>query len=308
MERFGRSLPPKGLQALHNIVARPNDHWWKDLLSCWQPAGYTSTAPLRLAIRRNALNFYRNGQSLGEVRFRHNGDPYCRTHAKYAFKGTSSTKYVELSGEHYLHPECGEPHRYAGLPTLTDWTLAAEAHAGEEKRLVEQLVAANSTIIDLEIGLPAFDQSRRARRIDLVALEEQSGRIRLVFWEVKLIHDPRLVSRSHPRVLQQLDDYQKYLEEHKQVLVEAYASACRLLHTFHSMAAQASTPRAPLDPLLRAVLEDPALLILDPQPRLLIHDSGHASTQRHSHLASLQAQVPIQRTQGSGPHHLGLLT
>jgi len=302
MQGFGRYLEDGAQQTLAAIIDSPAEHWWKDFLTRWQPSG--SENGLRLALRRNYMNFYLCGQSVGRVGFDHGGMPYVETHAKYAFGEEQLAKYVRLSGNRFVHPGTGVAHSYEGMSTLIQWVKRAASKAGEEKRFVERVVAENASVIDLEMALPAFDDRRRAPRIDLVALEQCADRIKVVFWEAKLVKDSRLVARGRPEVLTQLEDYKQYMadSQRRKQVAGAYANTCAQTLRFHDMAQRLGLSVRAADPMVIEVARDSAILDIDPVPRLLILDDGSTSEARRLHLERLRstefgAPVPIVMAQ-----------
>ena len=281
MSEFTRRLRSDALASLWSLTDVPGEHWWKHLLSLWRPSGTAAGRQgLRLAIRDNCLNFYLRGQSVARVAFAR-GRPYLETHVKYAFgRDETGHEYARLSDTTVSCMKLGTSCAYEGLPTLLGWVAEADAHGGAEKTLVDDLVADNGTVIDLEMGLPAWGEKKTPSRMDCVALEPDEGSgpfARIVFWEAKVIGDGRLRSRSRPEVADQFEGYRRYLQDdgHRARVVEAYAEVCRLLCEVHRMAARLGRID-PLDPAVLAVADGRYGLSIDPTPRLLIFGGeGH---------------------------------
>jgi hypothetical protein len=148
MGEFTRTLRPNALEALRRLAEGPDENWWKDLLGLWRPSGSVAgPRGLRLAIRKNYLNFYLRGQSVARVGFTPACEPYVETHVKYAF-GCRETaqKYARLQGTGIRHPITGSILGYEGLSTLHLWIKRADVHKGIEKSCVDDLIASNSTI------------------------------------------------------------------------------------------------------------------------------------------------------------------
>ena len=249
---------------------------------------------LRLAVRKNYLNFYRRGQSVARVQFSRAQEPYISLHVKYVFGEEATGKvYAQMrNGSDIRDPKTNQTLIYEGSPTLHKWIERADKHKGPEKTCVDQLIASNSSIIDVEMGLPASGDRKTARRMDCVALENEGDGIRIVFWEAKMIDDPRLRSESIPEVLCQLNVYHKYLadNDHATCVENAYKTLCRLLKEMHEMAAQ-FPGRPALDPLVIAAAMDGSKLTVDPTPRLVIF-GGEQYTKKGNwefHLQRLQA-------------------
>uniref|UniRef100_Q02AY0 Uncharacterized protein n=1 Tax=Solibacter usitatus (strain Ellin6076) TaxID=234267 RepID=Q02AY0_SOLUE len=162
MSSFIRCLQPRALAALHGLTEQSGQNWWKDLLTLWEPSGSPAgDHGLRLAIRNNYLNFYSRGQSVARVGFTSGCEAYAETHVKHAF-GPSETiqDYARLSGATIQHPKTGEQRGYEGRATLHEWIAQTDKHSGEEKGCVDELVAVNPSIIDLEMGLPRAANGR----------------------------------------------------------------------------------------------------------------------------------------------------
>jgi hypothetical protein len=107
--------------------------------------------------------------------------------------------------------------------------------------------------------------------MDCVALETEGDVIRIVFWEAKMIDDPRLRSRSKAEVITQLEIYKTFLEDERRAgsVETGYQNTCKLLNDIHGMAAQ-FPGRCALDPLVMAAANGVSVLKVDPTPRLVI--------------------------------------
>lgn len=296
MRRFQRQLFPERLESLRRITESRAEHWWNDLLRLWIPSGHEAPRGLRLALRDNYMNFYLQGQSVGRVGFGRSGHPYLETHIKYAFgDGETEQRYVRLTSNEYVHPKTGVVLPYLGNQTLQKWMTVAASKAGKEKPFVDQLVAKNSTVIDLEMGLPATANLPSAPRIDLVTLERRDDRARVVFWEAKIADDSRLVARDTPEVVGQLAAYTKYLSnpEHRENVASQYARTCSLLIELHGIA-RLLVPDLPLlDPLVQDVAARKLEVGIDVRPRLVIREFGDANQSRLRHLERLSDEFQI---------------
>ena len=269
MPGFDRRIAPRAMDALRRMAEADSENWFKDLLRQWGPSG-NKTEGLRLAVRRNYLNFYLKGQSIARVGVARNCQPYLDTHVKYASPGGETAQaYVRLVGEQMDCPKANFAGRYIGPETLAAWMKRSERHAGVEKTFVDHVVANNGRVIDVEMGLPGT-----ANRMDLVCLEPRGPRIAVVFWEAKTIDDGRLRCRGQaaPKVVGQLQRYVDYLAiaGHAVVVRNAYSRACSVLVELHGLAA-ALGPMAALHNDVRRAANSPEILDIDPQPRLLIY-------------------------------------
>lgn len=293
MSAFGRGLTKPDEEALLRMARDAEPNWFRDLLALWTPSGSPSgPSGLRLAVRNGYLNFYRRGQSVARVAVGRDGRPFAQTHVKYAYGPERIEQaYARLRDERIERR--GLPTLpYEGPATLSGWIDAIEGGGsgagshrgwvGEEKDAVDQTIAGNPEIIDLEMGLPAEPGSRSAYRMDVVALERSPEGPRVVFWEAKLIADPRLRSRDKKtgalKVVNQLQQYARYVEDEgrRAAVGAAYAETCRLLVRLHSAAAEFG-PAPQLDDIVRQAAASKGSLAVDPRPRLVVFDAGQAS-------------------------------
>jgi len=207
MTKFDRKF---NVDAVEEAVHTGGNAWFRDLLIHWRPAGelqgigqrssQSDADHLRLAIRDGYLNFYRDGQSVAEVSFvkgKHQG----KVHNKYVYGDQGSgQEYVKIIDGKYKNHD-GKPLVYRdGI--VHEWIHNADAYAGKEKSFVDEVVARNADVIDLEIGLPADPDlwsEKSAPRMDLATIEPCGDHYKLVLWEAKLATNPeaRFQGRRH---------------------------------------------------------------------------------------------------------------
>ncbi|ABV38244.1 conserved hypothetical protein [Shewanella sediminis HAW-EB3] len=250
-----------------NQLSDPKPEWWKELLLRLKPAGKElSSNGLRLAVRDNYLNFYHKGQAIAKVGFNQGRELYSEQHIKYVFEGASTQNYPRLTGSDptLINPvKTEETEQYLGGQTLDLWIERSKTHKGDEKTFVEEIAAANSNVIDMEMGLPGS-----AYRIDLVALERHGGGARLVLWEAKLTTDKRCRTNSEkPEVLEQLARYRDFLtdENRQEQLQKAYVTACQVLVKITELAGKS------IAPIIKDVATGQLPLTIDSEPRLLLY-------------------------------------
>jgi hypothetical protein len=251
-----------------NQLPEENPEWWKDLLQRLKPAGEElGDYGLRLAVRENYLNFYHKGQAVAKVGFNQKRELYLELHIKYVFPDAKTQKYVRLTGNesNIINPENeNDSTDYLGSSTLNDWTDRASKYEGDEKNFVEDIIAANDNVIDMEMGLPGSGY-----RIDLVSLERHDDNsAHVVFWEAKLTTDKRCRTNSDsPEVLKQLQRYRAFLTnpDRQQQLKEAYVKACKV----HVKVVKKEESVAPI---IREVAKGTLKLAIDSEPRLLIYN------------------------------------
>jgi hypothetical protein len=328
MSTFGREFP---VEKITEQVLEQNA-WFKDMLSHWRPAGDAlrrsmavdngdiCTSPvaeqsprhLRLAVRNGYINLYRDGQSVAKIDFAATRRLQARIHNKYVHGDNGSGQtYVALTSAGLPDWQTGQLRKYGGLSDLNEWIGAASERARgraskpalKEKQFVDLVVASNPDTIDIEMALPAYlanPEERRAPRMDLVALEPAGDRWRIVFWEAKLVDDPRLRcgdKNANPKVVDQLEQYTAWLDHdgHCALVAAAYQNACRLLVAFHQLAKGVNTEIEDLGPGIVAVAAEGAPpLLVDRKPRLLIDDStsSHSFT-KNGHLDKLRGKAGL---------------
>jgi hypothetical protein len=267
--------------------------WWQDLLRAWAPAGSAlqGKRQLRVAIRNNYLNFYQRGQSIARVCVGRNNVVRLEIHKKYIYENVQGTGYARLAGS-LISCRDGEfkDSEYVSGVGFLDWIERSRSISEKqvEKKLLEGFVAINPGVVDLEMGVPAWDKQaddaakagmpcptrRFVPRMDLVLLEETKNAFpRVVFWEAKTTHDGRLRSRSDAEVIKQLKLYTNYLSHdcYAEGVKSAYRDACRILIKLHSLAATIEkSTLPPLADIIHRVAESVALPEIDPLPRLLV--------------------------------------
>jgi len=310
MTDFSREFP---IKCLTPTVLKENG-WFTDLLLRWRPAGDAVNnrlddgkgllvrdhvsrkggfQHLRVAFRKGYMNFYCGGQSIAKVESVRDV-LRAKIHEKYVYgvKGTGE-HYVTLTSKGF--PEHG-PGRLVAYDDqhLKKWIENANGKIGQEKRFVDLVVAHNSDVIDLEMGLPAYSEERCAPRIDLLALEPCEGWWRVASWEAKLVGDGRARCRGNelPEVVDQLKHYSDWLSDsiRARSVAEAYQDNCRLLVELHKIARDIRPDVEELGPGIRAVAaSDTPPLLVDKEPRLLIiYDKEDKSFIENGHFDKLK--------------------
>lgn len=263
--------------------------WWEELLIRLKPSGEElGDTGLRLAVRDGYLNFYHQGQAIAKVGFTQNNLLRSEQHVKYVFESATSQKYTKLVGDSncITNPDNNKEFaQYLGSETLDLWITRSKKHKGEEKTFVEQVIAANENIIDMEMGLPGS-----GFRIDLVTIEEDQGQAKIVLWEAKLTSDTRCRSSiDQPEVINQISKYREFLIEEKNQLevINAYITACKVQTHICQLAGKQ------VSKTIEAVAKGTLQLGLDTEPRLLfLHNPKN--TQKDSWLPHQQKLIDKQ--------------
>jgi hypothetical protein len=201
---------------------------------------------------------------------------------------------------------------YEGPATLHQWIAVAgeEKYAGVEKSIVDELVAKNEHVVDLEMALPAWARSKAAVRMDLVAIEDR----KVVFWEVKMVNDPRIRCEAEfekdktPHVLEQLSHYRDFLEQddHIEQVELAYRKTAKILVDLRKLADKIGPPLKLADSITAAsrantltVAPLAALVVVDlPAPK----DNGPSwKSWKDRHERKLLGKIPMRVLESSGP-------
>ena len=301
MTKFKRKFD---VDCVEQLLDEPENAWFGDLLKCWRPAGDdpngnenpTQAGHLRLAVRNEYLSFYRAGQSVAKVRIIDKCKLQAKIHRKYVFgkdcQGEEDYVVVTDGGFSDQHgarvPYCEE--------LLRGWIRAAsdKKYAKKEKCFVDNLVAKNPSVIDLEAGLP-WDRDiwkkKSAKRIDLVTIEPCGDLYRLVFWEAKLVTNKETRSRTVPQVFGQMENYGCWLAKHHDEVREAYQHTCKVLARLHAIAKAHYSVTDLGDAIVTVAGQDGPQLGIDTRPRLIISDEDKsAAFIEHGHLDKLREQ------------------
>lgn len=235
MTRFDRSFAAAALaewDAAHpqNAVRELFARW------CLPGAPTSEKTRLRIGIRNSYLNFYVKGQSIAKLSVTREG-PKVSVHHAYVegrrrVRGRDGTPQSQ-GYRSYSHADLTNPETAA---LLEGWVEVAETYASAEKRFVDDLVAANPGVIDLEMGLPAsagLVGKPVAPRMDLVVAQSTASEsISIAFWEAKCANNSELRARvNKPRVLDQVEKYVKWISEgdHLPQVQRAYSNAAQIL-------------------------------------------------------------------------------
>ncbi|MDE0377864.1 MAG: hypothetical protein OXI20_01340 [Rhodospirillales bacterium] len=294
MPDFDRRLPGRGLEALDRLASN-RIGWWPDLLANWAPSG--SSGGLRVAIRDGTLNFYEKGQSIARVTFGRDGNrPTMSIHQKYVKESNEDgQKYIKLM-EAEGSDKDGRSVSWGGSTMLQEWIRRSSDYRGPEKRCIDSLVGCSPKVIDLEMGLPAFNERNTALRMDLVSLEVKSNDLYLTFWEAKMIGNSGLRSSiGKPEVFEQINAYRLYLadRDRRQRVAEAYINCCKIICKFHKMASRLGMPHS-IDPLIKAAACADSMNV-EEIPRLVVFDNcdPHREEVWQNHLKVLRSKVSV---------------
>lgn len=265
---WDRAHPGNGVRALFDRWALPGE-------------SSGDTRMLRVGIRDGYLNLYVKGQSVAKLSIGHGG-PAIDVHEAYVSGRRSTDKTDVAPGQQYVGFAATALADPATAALIPNWITTAESYAGTEKRFVEDLIAANPGVIDLEMGLPASDApggDRVAPRMDLVTAQVDGEQPAIAFWEAKCANNPelRVSGDANPRVLGQLDKYVRWMAESGRIaqVREAYRRTAAVLLGLHALYRADATPDCLAVWRTLAATEVPTVIV---QPGLVISNywpAGH---------------------------------
>lgn len=321
MPQFSRNFPVDDLKnwdAAHpgNTVRVLFDHW------CLPGQTGSENSSLRIGLRGGYLNFYIKGQSVAKLSFSRKEPRLELAQAYYcgiekARRGKLPLgKAAPLDGETLAEPKTAK--------RVKGWIKTAETYASAEKRFVDDLLAANPGIIDVEMALPASDIPggvRVAPRMDIVIAQEvQDGSISVAFWEAKCANNKEVRAKGErPHVMTQVDNYEKWMEQKGRIdeVQEAYkANATHLLELHQVFRKDDYHPcrriwQALADTEVPVIIRKPGLVIGNYWPGGSPDESGSQTMQRCA--ASFEANGHREKLQRAGltvheigPDHAGL--
>lgn len=220
MFRFERGISQKFVDRLN--AEYTTGGWWRSI---------ADDRDLFVAIRKDYINVYLNGNSLLELRMEGN-ELVGNTHYKYLLAPESKQPYIRMVGGQAQidsHSDMFLP----GFSRLQDIKRAAKAYGGGEKRGVHQIVMSNPNVIDVEIAFGNENEKtgkNTAKRIDFAALRRQPTGIEIVFYEAKQFANKELRADGDDiPVLGQLQRYEAFLRSEKQALIDSYRTVCNNL-------------------------------------------------------------------------------
>ena len=120
-------------------------------------------------------------------------------HHKYVLKDAVEQKYFYFDGGTVKDKSGKEIQRYVGKTTLDHWISNARNYTSlqsgriSEKQGVAVVIAGNTNVMDVKMGLPCNDGAPPvADQIDMVALQDFEGVLKVVFYEAKTFSNTSL--------------------------------------------------------------------------------------------------------------------
>jgi hypothetical protein len=231
------------------------------LFARWALPGFGGAPKLRLGVRKNYINFYVAGQSVARLSFGRNRRPKVTVHEAYVNlreRGAADPSDRPPNGEYCCYDDKALELAKT-VEKIDGWVRTAETYAGDEKRFVDRLIAANPGVIDLEMGLPAgqiINGKRAAPRMDLVLAQAPPGdAVAIAFWEVKCSTNSELRAGTPykedagkyvhgPKVIHQVRKYVRWMNEvdRRRQVQCAYRATAKILLGFYNVFGTKSLP------------------------------------------------------------------
>jgi hypothetical protein len=206
--------------------------WWKEIVD---------DKDLFIAIRNEYINVYYQGNSLLKLRFV-KGEFLAETHYKYLIRPTVKPFLIKTSANMAFIPNGtkGVLDNYLihNLSEIESIKTATASYRGIEKEGIQKIIMSNDNIVDLEIALtqeaeedemnPEKDRKDSAKRIDFAALQKKDSDYKLIFFEAKDFSnkDLRAKGSAVPKVIAQIDNYEKLLKQYQEDIINSYKLVC----------------------------------------------------------------------------------
>jgi len=285
---FVRSLDRRIVDAL-NKLSSEQGNWWRTLVE--DPRVF-------IAVRRNELNAYFGGASLGRIAWK-NGALSFRVHVEYLVFADRERKdmYFDFLQESEFPRSVIVKDTKGYAKHFRDVKVLAKEVAGSDERAgVNDIAFRNKCVLDIEAAFntlrepkdPGIKPEPVGGRIDLVAVDQQC---QLVFTEAKLFANDDLRLDPFPPVCSQLISYHRWLERCRAEIQQAYTcliANCRLLGRFFTRWDS---------------LRDKSLTV-DPIPRLLIFDCAKRDKAEVDQIGERIVEEVSRRIPGFGPQHI----
>ena len=183
--------------------------------------------PLRLGLGDGELNLYAKGQLIAKLTCGPSG-PNLSVHSAYV---TGRRRQWVGDGnppvQGYQDYDANALADPATSSLIADWIKTAETYASAEQRFVDDLIAANPAVLNLETSVPASDFEDIggvAPRMSLVVVQHAGdGPPSIGFWQVLSASNPDLRARDDdpPEVLEQIAQCARWMaEDHRKAEVE----------------------------------------------------------------------------------------
>ena len=265
MGEFKRGIKnPKFIDALNDLYADKTSFWYK----------MVNNPQLYIAIRDNYINVYYKGQSLCKLAYCRDGKIKGETNHKYINKTLSKKTVNSYNGL------IGGTQHIRSLYQVEDLINNAKEHVLKEKKSSYDCILSNKSILDVEITFNATDEIKRSS-IDYLEATIKQGKLVLNFYEAKHCSNAEIVSRTEPKVFEQLDRYEKYLISQEANIQSSYKLVCNNILDLNL---------SERFPFAQTVLDDNLSLEVNRLPYLIIFGESHNSDW-DKHVAKLRTKL-----------------
>lgn len=227
MKQFNRGIKNRAfIDALNELRKDENSFWFK----------MVNDNDLFIAIRYEYINIYYLGQSICKLSYLKRGE---------AIKGETHKKYLGIDESGYFNSKNGKILSSKSIiRELNDLSKIKENvknYIGNEKNKSYEVILNNENqVIDTEVSFvdlnpnPKHKSQCQISSIDYVALEKGiENEINIVFYEAKHYCNSEIRSTKIPKVVDQINRYEKALklheEEYKQGIINTYKLVCKNL-------------------------------------------------------------------------------
>ena len=257
MSTFNRGLDKAFVDALNEEYDKGG--WWRNLVD---------DKDTFIAIRENYVNAYYCGCSLLKLIWK-TGVIVGEIHYKYLLRSSICNQYEYVrvvDGRANLPDDTKSMFLSDIYNNVDDLKNAVGIYAEDEKKGVQNILDSNPNILDVEI---AFGVGGSAPRVDLVAIQNSSESAEIVFFEAKRFDNRkelRADGRAKPKVIQQIETYQRKLRENRDAVIDSYRRVCCNLRSLRGMAERYPERHA----MLEGVADGSRKLLVDENPGLLV--------------------------------------
>ena len=246
--QFRRVLKQKFIDELNNLYEDRNS-WWRKI---------ADDDEVFILIRNNRLHVLANGGLLLQVEHTR-GSITCKTHEEFLSLRSENNPYVVLEED-----QTSPIQRVQGLSGLANHYQKVKRRiklfTGREKQVVQDLGLGITQIIDLEVGLAGRKRRnatrRGARRIDMAGISDEGM---LVFFEVKLFDNSEIRSPATPKVVRQLQEYERLLKKFQREILNGYNEQFKMYERLNGNFFRKRIPKInefELHPRVRLIITD----------------------------------------------------
>jgi hypothetical protein len=210
--QFTRKLSPQFIDSLNDLYTDEKS-WWRKI---------ADDKDIFILIRNNELRVQANGGLLLQINQDLQGNIVCKIHEDFLSLRSEKNPYVVLEDK-----TSGPIQRVEGLNGFVKHYAKIKRRinifTGKERQAVQYLANNVPQVVDIEIGfegeLKQNASKKSVPRIDMAAITDNGT---LVFFEAKLFSNSEIRSQKTPKVVRQLEKYQKILSQKGSEIVTAY--------------------------------------------------------------------------------------